>query len=135
MCGICGAAARDQAAPIDEQALAAMRDSMKHRGPDDAGTFLAPGIALGVRRLAILDLSERGHMPMSTQDRRFHIIYNGEVYNFRELRAELESKGYQFRSATDTEVILNLYADEGPGMLDRLNGMFAIAIWDSVEQT
>jgi asparagine synthase (glutamine-hydrolysing) len=80
-----------------------MRDVLTHRGPDDAGQHLAPGVALGSRRLAILDLSERGHMPMSTPDGRCWIIYNGEVYNYRELRSTLEARGYAFRWNTDTE--------------------------------
>src|SRR5918992_4454928 len=134
MCGICGVVHTDPAAPLDEDQLLTMRDSMVHRGPDDAGCFLAPGIGLGSRRLSILDLSERGHMPMSTADGRYHIVYNGEVYNSAELRHELERKGYSFRSRTDTEVVLNLYVDQGPKMLDRLNGMFAIAVWDAQER-
>ena len=112
-----------------------MRDALYHRGPDDAGEYRAPGIALGTRRLAILDLSERGHMPMQTPDGRYCISYNGEVYNCRELGAELTAKGVAFRSETDTEVVLQLYAREGPAMLDRLNGMFAFAVWDTVERT
>ncbi|MBA2524303.1 MAG: asparagine synthase (glutamine-hydrolyzing), partial [Pyrinomonadaceae bacterium] len=134
MCGICGIVHRDQAYPIGKSVLLAMRDSLTHRGPDDAGDFLAPGVALGSRRLSILDLSERGHMPMSTADGRYWITYNGEVYNYQELRPGLEARGYAFRSNTDTEVVLSLYADEGPAMLDRLNGMFAFAIWDNQER-
>src|SRR4029450_280202 len=103
MCGICGIVHRDQEYLTSENRLLAMRDTLTHRGPDDAGHHLAPGIALGSRRLAILDLSERGHMPMSTADGRYWITYNGEVYNYRELRSELESRGYTFRSNTDTE--------------------------------
>jgi asparagine synthase (glutamine-hydrolysing) len=112
-----------------------MRDSLTHRGPDDAGSFVAPGIALGSRRLSVIDLSRRGHMPMGTPDNRYWITYNGEVYNFQELRRFLEGKGYEFQSNTDTEVVLALYTYEGPSMLDRLNGMFAFAIWDNVERT
>jgi len=108
---------------------------LMHRGPDDAGHYLSPGIALGSRRLAILDLSKRGHMPMSTADGRYWITYNGEVYNYRELRSALETRGYTFRSHTDTEVVLYLYVDRGPAMLDQLNGMFALGIWDSQERT
>lgn len=135
MCGICGIAYSEPGRIVDERQLLAMRDVMTKRGPDDAGTYLAPGIGLGTRRLAILDLSQQGHMPMSTPDGRFWITYNGEVYNYRELRPALESRGHTFCSQTDTEVILNLYADEGPAMLDRLNGMFAFAIWDNYERT
>jgi asparagine synthase (glutamine-hydrolysing) len=135
MCGICGIVYCDQASAVSEQLLLKMRDVMDHRGPDDAGHYLADGVALGTRRLSIIDLSERGHMPMKTSDGRYWITYNGEVYNYRQLRALLEDRGYTFQSDTDTEVILNLYADEGPAMLDRLNGMFAIAIWDAHERT
>src|SRR5262245_18287546 len=134
MCGICGIVSSDRAYPVPETTLLAMRDSLIHRGPDDAGHYLAPGVALGSRRLAILDLSERGHMPMSTPDGRYQIIHNGEIYNYRELRSGLEARGYTFRSNTDTEVLLWLYMAEGPTMLDRLNGMFAFAIWDSQER-
>jgi asparagine synthase (glutamine-hydrolysing) len=135
MCGICGLAFADAMRIPDRRALARMRDAMVHRGPDDAGTYLAPGIGLGARRLKILDLSDRGHMPMGTQDGRYWITYNGEVYNFRELRRTLEAKGYRFRSNTDTEVVLNLFADRGPAMLDELNGMFAFGIWDARERS
>ena len=121
MCGICGVVSRDSNSyPVSEATLRAMRDALVHRGPDDAGLYLQPGVALGSRRLSILDLSERGHMPMTTADGRYHIVYNGEVYNYRELRPALESRGYTFRSNSDTEVVLNLYAEEGPAMLDRL---------------
>src|SRR5713226_4045358 len=135
MCGICGIAYSDPNYKFDELTVHRMRESLVHRGPDDAGTYLSPGVALGSRRLSILDLSEQGHMPMSTPDGRYWITYNGEVYNFAELRSILESRGRRFRSNTDTEVVLNLYADEGAAMLDRLNGMFSIAIWDSHERT
>jgi len=86
MCGICGIVSSDRTYPIAESTVLAMRESLIHRGPDDAGQYLAPGIALGSRRLAILDLSARGHMPMSTPDGRYWITYNGEVYNYHELR-------------------------------------------------
>lgn len=135
MCGICGIVYKDQNHRASQAELVAMRDSLTPRGPDDAGHYLAPGVCLGSRRLAILDLSERGHMPMSTPDGRYWIAYNGEVYNFGELRAGLQAKGYQFRSNTDTEVVLCAYVEEGPAMLQRLNGMFALAIWDSHERT
>src|SRR5437867_5501553 len=135
MCGICGVARAGDRHPVGETTLVAMRDALEHRGPDDAGHHLSPGIALGSRRLAILDLSRRGRMPMSTPDGRYWIVYNGEVYNYRELRTELQARGYNFRSDTDTEVVLNLYVDQGPEMLGRLNGMFAFAVWDGRERT
>jgi asparagine synthase (glutamine-hydrolysing) len=135
MCGICGIASSDPKRPIQAGDLLAMRDVLTHRGPDDSGQFLAPGIALGSRRLSIIDLSERGRMPMTTEDGRYSIAYNGEVYNFKELRSQLEAGGHNFYSDTDTEVVLKLFADEGPEMLQRLNGMFAIAIWDSQDRS
>ncbi len=134
MCGICGIVHTDPGYPVSQRILLAMRDALTHRGPDDAGHHVAPGVGLGSRRLSILDLSPRGHMPMSTPDGRYWITYNGEVYNYRELRSTLEARGHAFCSGTDTEVILKLYADEGPAMLERLNGMFAFAIWDARER-
>lgn len=135
MCGICGIAYRDGRALADEALFTRMRESLLPRGPDDAGNLIAPGVALGSRRLAILDLSANGHMPMRSSDGRYFITYNGEVFNFAELRGWLEQRGYQFRSQTDTEVVLNLYIEEGAQSLQRLNGMFAIAIWDARERT
>jgi asparagine synthase (glutamine-hydrolysing) len=135
MCGICGAVSVDSKPPLDEIQLTRMRDSLIHRGPDDAGNYFGQGVSLASRRLAILDLSPKGHMPMATEDGRYQIVYNGEVYNFESLREELKSKGVSFRSGTDTEVLLNLFACEGPKMLERLNGMFAIAIWDTKERS
>jgi asparagine synthase (glutamine-hydrolysing) len=131
MCGICGIVYVDRAHPVSESQLLAMNHALVHRGPDDSGHYVAGGIGLGSRRLAILDLSPRGHMPMSSARGRYWITYNGEVYNYRELRAELESAGHAFQSNGDTEVLLALYAEHGPAMLDRLNGMFAFAIWDA----
>jgi asparagine synthase (glutamine-hydrolysing) len=135
MCGIVGVVYNDRTRLVSEQALLTMRDSLTHRGPDDAGNFIAPGIGLGARRLSIIDLSERGHMPMCTPDGRYWIVYNGEIFNYHDLRLHLEQRGWSFQSNTDTEVVLNLYADEGIGMLPRLNGMFAFAIWDADERT
>lgn len=135
MCGIAGIVHSDPTYRVGRDRLIAMRDELVHRGPDDYGVFLDDGIGLASRRLAILDLSPRGKMPMETADGRYVIVYNGEVYNFRELRPLLEAKGVRLTSDSDTEVVLNLFALEGPAMLDRLNGMFAIAIWDRVEQS
>ncbi|MEO8327125.1 MAG: asparagine synthase (glutamine-hydrolyzing), partial [Nitrospirota bacterium] len=120
--------------PISESILIAMRDSLRHRGPDDGGHYIQPGIALGSRRLSIQDLSLRGHMPMGTRDGRYWITYNGEIYNVKDLRNVLEERGYIFNSNTDTEVLLYLYESDGPAMLQKLNGMFAIAIWDTKER-
>ncbi len=132
MCGICGFAYKETFRPADLNQLIRMRDVMGYRGPDGAGAYCEPGIALGSLRLAILDLSDRGHMPMSSRDGRYWIAYNGEVYNFRELRQELRNKGHVFNSDTDTEVVLKGYIEEGPAILNKLDGMFAIAIWDSL---
>ncbi len=119
----------------DREALHRMTMIQAHRGPDDSGIWdkrLGDGsyIGLGSRRLAILDLSASGHMPMSNEDRSLWITYNGEIYNFDELRRDLQRKGHQFFSNTDTEVVLRLYEDEGPDCVKRLNGMFAFAICD-----
>jgi asparagine synthase (glutamine-hydrolysing) len=134
MCGLCGIAYTDTGRVASDELLIAMRDTLSHRGPDDAGHYLTPGIAIGSRRLAVLDLSERGHMPMSSADGRYRIVYNGEIYNYRELRPSLEARGYRFSSNTDTEVLLYLFIEEGAGMLERLNGMFVFAVWDSRER-
>ncbi len=113
-----------------------MRDTMTSGGPDDAGLYVdrASGLALGHRRLSIIDLTETGHQPMSTPDERYTLTYNGEVYNYRELRKELESEGVQFRGSSDTEVVLNAFALWGPGSVEKFIGMFAYAIWDSAEK-
>jgi len=134
MCGICGIASAPGAKPVDERQLLRMRETLRHRGPDDAGIYLDEQVGLASTRLSILDLSPRGHMPMRSADGRYWIVYNGETYNFQELRAYLEAAGYIFLSNTDTEVVLYLYIHEGAKMLPRLNGMFAFAIWDSQEK-
>ncbi|MDQ3917272.1 MAG: asparagine synthase (glutamine-hydrolyzing), partial [Acidobacteriota bacterium] len=119
--------------------LSLMTDAQTHRGPDDRGTFerrtKAGGwVGLGSRRLSILDLSPAGHMPMATQDGRLTIAYNGEVYNYPQLRRDLEAKGYRFRSNSDTETVLYLYEEYGRDCVRRLNGMFAFAVWDDARQ-
>ncbi len=112
-------------------------DAINHRGPDDSGVFndSAAGIGLGHRRLSILDLSPLGHQPMFSQDGSVALVFNGEIYNFRELKSELEAKGFSIRGHSDTEVLLNLYLAEGEAMLSRLNGIFAFALWDSRKQS
>jgi asparagine synthase (glutamine-hydrolysing) len=134
MSGICGVVYNDRRRIVSIDKFIEMRDSLTHRGPDASGYYIAPGIALGSRRLAVLDISERGHMPMSSGGGRYQIIYNGEVYNYKEIRSLLETRGFGFRSKGDTEVLLNFYIDQGPRMLERLNGMFAFAIWDENER-
>ncbi len=138
MCGICGSVrVRASAPPVDRDEILRVRDAMAHRGPDGAGAwFSADGEAgLGHRRLAILDLSEAGAQPMASADGRYRIVFNGEIYNFRELRASLEDRGARFRTRSDTEVVLALYGSEGAAGFARLRGMFALAIWDEAERS
>jgi asparagine synthase (glutamine-hydrolysing) len=132
MCGICGKF--DLKAGVDSSLIEGMCATLTHRGPDDGGVYVKTSIGLGNRRLAIIDLSAAGHMPMSTASGKLWITYNGEVYNHRELRAELQGYGYRFRSNTDTEVVLYAYHKWGPDCLRRFNGMFALAIWDEEEK-
>ena len=129
MCGVAGIISFDGQAASSE-VMGGMARAIAHRGPDGEGVFVDGPAALGHRRLAIIDLTEAGAQPMSTEDGRLTITYNGEVYNFRELRGELEALGRKFRSRTDTEVVLKAYAQWGPACLERFNGMFAFAIWD-----
>ena len=117
-----------------EEALHAMHHAILHRGPDASGIYLDDHIGLCHRRLSILDLSEAGNQPMYSADNNLVIVFNGEIYNFLELRAELEQQGVAFKSHTDTEVILELYAREGVKCLQKLNGMFAFALWDKTKQ-
>ncbi|MDP6450029.1 MAG: asparagine synthase (glutamine-hydrolyzing) [Lentisphaeria bacterium] len=133
MCGIAGIL-NANGKPVSPVHLQRMTDALAHRGPDGEGVYADTCIGLGHRRLAIIDLSSAGHQPMTTGDGRFVISYNGEVYNFQELRLELESCGREFQSRTDTEVVLNAFAEWGLDALNRFNGMFAFAIWDRQEQ-
>jgi asparagine synthase (glutamine-hydrolysing) len=128
MCGICGVVGR-----ADIDGIGAMNARLSHRGPDDEGTYLnqGSGIALGHKRLSILDLSSAGRQPMHSDDGSFVIVFNGEIYNYRDLRERLVAKGFRFRSNTDTEVILKLYEAEGIDCVGSLNGIFAFALWDS----
>lgn len=138
MCGINGILRlSDSAPPVDRDELLRTRDAMTARGPDGCGAWVADGgrVGLASRRLAILDLSEAGAQPMASADGRLHLVMNGEIYNFLELRRELEARGVSFRSHSDTEVVLALYAREGAAMLSRLRGMFGLAIWDERERT
>ncbi len=127
VCGICGIAGH-----VDRGALARMTDALVHRGPDDGGIYAddAAAVGLGNRRLAILDLSPNGHMPMTSAQTGVTITYNGEVFNYRALRRELSARGYSFVSDTDTELVLRGYEEWGRDVLPRLNGIFAFAVWD-----
>jgi len=133
MCGIAGLINID-GAPASPPVLKNMTDAIAHRGPDGEGQWIEGSIGLGHRRLAILDLSPAGHQPMMSVSKRYVLSYNGEVYNFKELRIELESIGYQFHSTTDTEVVLNAWDYWGVEALNKFNGMFAFAIWDKKEK-
>ena len=135
MCGVAGKLFHDPARAVDGALLDRMSAILAHRGPDDAGIHHEGSVGLVSRRLAIQDLSAAGHQPMSSPDGRLWITYNGEIYNFLLLRDELERDGVRFRSRSDTEVILALYARQGPDCLARLRGMFALAIWDRQERT
>lgn len=131
MCGIAGLFHTEVPKPVDPARIAAMTDALAHRGPDGSGLWTAPGVGLGHRRLAIIDLSDAAAQPMLTEDRRIAISYNGEIYNYRDVRAELEAKGHVFRTESDTEVILAAWRQWGADGLSRLNGMFALAIYDA----
>lgn len=134
MCGIAGIFHTDNA-PASNVLLKRMTDAIIHRGPDGEGHYVDGCLGLGHRRLAIIDLSAAGHQPMATEDGRYVISYNGEVYNFNELRIELEALGHRFHSRTDSEVILKALAEWGEKALQRFNGMFALALWDAREKT
>ncbi len=133
MCGVAGIFHFD-GAPASPVLLRRMMDAVAHRGPDGEGLYTDGSVGIGHRRLAIIDLSNAGHQPMATPDGRYVLSYNGEVYNFRELRLELEAAGYRFRSNTDTEVVLNAFAAWGKSCVRRFNGIFAFALWDTVER-
>jgi asparagine synthase (glutamine-hydrolysing) len=117
--------------PAFEQAVA----SLAHRGPDGHGTFIEGGVHMGHHRLAILDLSDQGAQPMVSEDGRYVLVYNGEIYNHLDLRAELAAANYAFHSTSDTETLLTGFAAYGAGVLEKLNGIFAFAIYDREEQT
>jgi asparagine synthase (glutamine-hydrolysing) len=130
MCGICGIVSTDRSEHFDLRTIQRMRDMLAHRGPDDKGAYLGPGVALGHRRLSIIDLRPEGRQPMANEDEQVQIVFNGEIYNFGDHRDWLIAKGHRFKSRTDTEVIIHLYEELGVDCLKRLRGMFAFAIWD-----
>ena len=135
MCGICGIYHIAQL-PDCEKKLLSMREVMVERGPDAAGLYMDDKVGLGFRRLSIIDLSEAANQPMSTADQTLWITYNGEIYNFIEIRKELQALGRSFRTQSDTEVILQGYVQWGlEKLLRKLNGMFAFALWDKPHQT
>jgi asparagine synthase (glutamine-hydrolysing) len=129
MCGIAGLV-RFDSQPADPSIVKRMTDAIAHRGPDGEGFLVSGAVGLGHRRLAIIDLSEAADQPLSNEDHTVHVIYNGEIYNFQEIRAELEARGHRFKSRTDSEVIVHGYEEWGTDCLTRFNGMFAFALWD-----
>ena len=135
MCGICGVALTTSSdRRLDEERIIRARDTLRHRGPDEAGLYLRNRVALGHRRLSIVDVAS-GHQPMSSDDDRFCLVYNGEIYNHLDLRSDLERRGHAYRTRCDTETVLRLYQEHGRDAVLRLRGMFAFAIWDAQEES
>src|SRR5262245_27430745 len=133
MCGIAGVMYSDRGRPVDPVLLKAMADSIAHRGPDAEGFWTGPGVGLVHRRLSIIDLSS-GDQPLGNEDGSVQIVFNGEVYNYLELRTWLIERGHQFRTKGDTEVLVHLYEEVDDALVDRLRGMFAFALWDGRRQ-
>ena len=133
MCGICGKLILNSDEAVDSALIQRMNGAMRHRGPDDEGIYLGRGIGLGHRRLSIIDLNT-GKQPISNEDGSIWVVFNGEIYNYRELREELTGKGHVFKTQTDTEVIVHLYEEYGEGLVRKLRGMFGIALWDNKER-
>jgi asparagine synthase (glutamine-hydrolysing) len=129
MCGICGAVANESEKSPDPEAIARMSARLRHRGPDSDGRFERGPVALAARRLSIIDL-EHGEQPIANEDGTVHVVQNGEIYNYRELKRDLERRGHRFASDCDTEVLVHLYEEHGDRFLEHLRGMFAIALWD-----
>src|SRR6202789_4410984 len=129
MCGICGQFNFGSPAPVLLRGIETIAYIISHRGPDDEGYFIAGPRGLGFRRLSIIDLAG-GHQPMSDQKELVWVVFNGEIYNFPELKAELEALGHTFRTRSDTEVIVHGYKEWGTDVFNHLNGMFGVAIWD-----
>lgn len=134
MCGINGILHLQSQKNVDERTLIKMRDTLEHRGPDDKGLFLEKNIGLGHRRLSIIDVTSAGHQPFLSEDGRYALVFNGEIYNFKDFYPELKANGFNIRTNSDTEVLLKLFQLHGLKMLNRLNGMFAFAIWDKIKR-
>ena len=130
MCGICGLVSLDGATAPDPAVLAAMNETLLHRGPDSDGSVIDGPCGLAMRRLSIIDLAG-GDQPIANEDGSIQVVQNGEIYNYRDLREELRGRGHSFSTHSDTEVLVHLYEERGPAFVEALRGMFAIAIWDS----
>jgi asparagine synthase (glutamine-hydrolysing) len=135
MCGIAGLLSPSKISPKDIDTITGMNDIQRHRGPDDAGLFADDFCVLGHRRLSIIDLSSDGHQPFASEDGRYNLVYNGEIYNYIEIRRELEAKNWQFRTKTDTEVLLKAFLEYGENCLSHFNGMFAFALYDKKDHS
>src|SRR2546421_12756029 len=129
MCGICGIVSLERE-NVDPAVVAAMNETLVHRGPDSAGSFADGSAVLAARRLAIIDL-EGGDQPIGNEDGSVQVVQNGEIYNYRELRTDLERRGHRFSTHSDTEVLVHLYEERGPRFVEALRGMFAVALWDT----
>ena len=134
MCGIAGKINLDKNQSLNPQELKRMSDSIDHRGPDDAGFYINENVGFAFRRLSIIDL-KFGHQPLSNEDGSIWIVFNGEIYNYKELKNNLQSQGHIFKTDCDTETIVHLYEQYGTDCLQYLRGMFAFAIWDNNEKT
>ncbi len=134
MCGIVGIVHRERDRPVSADCVRRMCAAIRHRGPDDEGVFVAGAAGLGMRRLSIIDLAG-GHQPIFNEDRSKVIVFNGEIYNYRDVRRNLLQRGHRFQSNSDTETILHLYEDQGPACVEQLRGMFAFAIWDAATES
>src|SRR6266481_9830126 len=133
MCGIAGQFNFQRREPVERETIVRMTRLIAHRGPDDEGFFISGPVGLGSRRLSIIDLAG-GHQPMSDAEESVWITFNGEIYNYMEIRSELQGKGHQFRTNSDTEVIIHGYKEWGTEVFSHLNGMFGLAIWDVRKQ-
>src|SRR5262249_8089837 len=133
MCGFEGQFNVQRREPVERETIVRMARSIAHRGPDDEGFFITGPVGLGFRRLSIIDLAG-GHQPMSDAEETVWVIFNGEIYNYLELRRELEADGHRFRTRSDTEVIVHGYKEWGDDVFNHLNGMFGVAIWDSLRR-
>src|SRR5262249_5421008 len=133
MCGIAGFLALEQGILATRSIAQVMCDVITHRGPDDQGFHVDGPLAMGMRRLSIIDLAG-GHQPISNEDGSVTVVFNGEIYNFQELRLDLQSRGHRFQTNSDTEVIVHLYEEHGTGCVAKLRGMFTFALWDAKQR-